>query len=524
MNENDMEKVQMYFEAALAVPAEKRLSFLAKLCGDETALCEEVEALLKADSQSKLWDSDSLLDTVVQRPKTFQSGDEIGHYGILEQIGVGGMGVIYKAHDKKLQRDVALKFLPTSMNSDAQTRQRFLAEARSASQLDHPNICVIHDVSETPDGQLYITMPCYEGETLAQRVRRGPIPQLQSIDIAICVAEGLGCAHIHNIVHRDIKPSNIMLTQNGGVKVLDFGIAKVDKIHLTNTGISVGTLAYMSPEQLRGEPVDARTDVWALGVVLYEMLIGTQAFPARALPDILQSVLHEADSTVEVLANSLPAELHRVLQDAIARDLQQRYADMGGMLDALYQARAALSHDDTDQGTGRVNVGASNRASSYRKPRAYQWDQQVLDQVADILLPTLGPIAPVMVQRNANIAADLNELCKLLAESLPQQLSREQFIQQMQSQVAVFTSPPMPRALKTDGSLAGVDLSAMQLADIEAALIEQLGPIAQTLIKRHAVNASSLAQLFDTLSNHLNNNEEKQAFLQKMAVQFEIEE
>lgn len=519
-----MEKVQMYFEAALAVPAEKRSAFLVELCGDETALCKEVEALLKADLQSKLWDSDSLLDTVVQRPKTFQSGDEIGHYGILEQIGVGGMGVIYKAHDKKLQRHVALKFLPTSMNSDAETRQRFLAEARSASQLDHPNICVIHDVSETPDGQLYITMPCYEGETLAQRIARGPIPQLQAIDIAMLVAEGLTCAHAHNIVHRDIKPSNIMLTQDGGVKVLDFGIAKVDNIHLTSTGMSVGTLAYMSPEQLRGEPVDASADVWALGVVLYEMLMGTQAFPARALPDILQSVLHEADNTVEALADSLPAEVHQVLQDAIARDLQQRYADMGGMLDALYQARMALSHDDADQGTGRVNIGASSLASNHRKARAYQWDQQVLDQVADILLPALGPIAPVMVQRSAKTAADLNDLCKLLAKSLPDQLSREQFIKQMESQVAAFTSPPIPRALKTDGSLTGIDLSAMQLADIEAALIESLGPITQTLIKRHAVNASSLAQLFDTLSNHLSNNDEKQAFLQKMTAQFEIEE
>lgn len=516
-----MEKVQMYFEAALAVPAEQRPAFLAELCGQKSELCDEVKALLKADSQSKIWDSDSLLDTVLEQPNTFQSGDEIGPYSIVEQIGIGGMGVIYKAHDKKLQRHVALKFLPTGMNHDAQIRQRFLSEARAASQLDHPNICVIHDVSETPDGQLFITMPCYEGETLAQRIRRGPIPQMQAIDIAMLVAEGLACAHAHNIVHRDIKPSNILLTQDGGVKVLDFGIAKVENIHLTSTGLSVGTPAYMSPEQLRGEPVDVRTDVWALGVVLYEMLGGSQAFPARALPDILQSVLHEADNTVEALANDLPPALYQVLQNAIARDLQQRFVDISSMLDALYQARATLNQDDTAQGASRVNAGGSTLALHHRKPQAYQWDQQVLDQVANILLPELGPIAPVLVQRNAKTAADLNELCKQLAGSLPDQSSREQFTKKLKNQVAAFTSPPMPRALKTDGSLAGVDLSTMQLADIEAALIEQIGPIAQTLIKRHAVNASSLQQLFDTLSNHLNNDEARQVFLQKMAALLE---
>jgi serine/threonine-protein kinase len=523
MNEKDLEKVQMYFEAALAVPEDKREDFLAELCVRETSLCHEIKALLKADSQSKIWDSDELFDITREQPNTFHSGDEIGPYSIVEQIGEGGMGVIYKAHDKKLQRHVALKFLPVSMNSDAHTRQRFLAEARAASQLDHPNICVIHDVSETPDGQLFITMPCYEGETLAKRISRGSIPQMEAIDITIQVAQGLACAHTHNIVHRDIKPSNIMLTQNGGAKVLDFGIAKVENIHLTQTGLSIGTLAYMSPEQLRGEPVDARTDIWALGVVLFEVLSGKQAFPAKALPDILQSVLNDTDNTLEMFAKELPPAIYQVLQNAMARELQQRFVDMNNMLEALHEARTTLYNNHTNQDRSRINTNANNFTANNKKRRAYQWDEQVLEQVANILLPTLGPIAPVLVQRSAKTAADLHELSSQLAESLPDQNSRDLFNKQMEMQIAAFTSPPAPRAIKTDGSLAGVDLSVTQLAEIEAALIEYLGPITQTLIRRHAVNASSLAQLFDTLAQHINDHQEQQLFMQKMATHFEVD-
>ena len=515
-----MEKVQIYFEAALAVPAEKRNAFLAEICGEENKIRHQVEALLKADSQSKIWDSDEPFDITLEQTNTFQAGDEIGHYSIIEQIGEGGMGVIYKAHDKKLQRLVALKFLPVSMNSDTHIRQRFLAEARAASQLDHPNICVIHDVSETPDGQLYITMPCYEGETLAKRITRGSIAQIEAIDITIQVAQGLACAHANKIVHRDIKPANIMLTHDAGVKVLDFGIAKVENIHLTQTGMNIGTLAYMSPEQLRGEAIDARTDIWALGVVLFEALTGKQAFPAKALTGILQSVLNETNSTVETLANKLPSSLYRVLQNAMSRDLQNRFVTINDMLNALIEARheagMKLIQNPATQGNTFINHDITKLAPGYKKPRPYQWDEQLLEKIANIMLPLLGPIAPKLVQRSAKIAADLNQLSQLLAEAFPDKNSREYFIKQMETQISAFTTPPAPRALKTDGSLAGIDLSATQLAAIEAELIGQLGPIAQTLIKRHAVNASSLLQLFDTLAQHLGSDKDKQIFLQKM--------
>ncbi|MEJ2441186.1 MAG: serine/threonine-protein kinase, partial [Gammaproteobacteria bacterium] len=167
----------------------------------------------------------------------------------------------------------------------------FMTEARAASRLDHPHICVIHDVNETADGQLYITMPYYTGETLDKHIDRGALALTDALEVAIQISDGLAEAHRHHIVHRDIKPPNIMLTDNGA-KILDFGIAKLDNMRLTSTGNSIGTVAYMAPEQLRGDPVDARADVWAVGASLFEMISGKRAFPGDVLPQIVNAVLY----------------------------------------------------------------------------------------------------------------------------------------------------------------------------------------------------------------------------------------
>jgi len=513
MNRQDMEKVQMYFEAALAVPEARRDQFLTQLCGDDSDIAREVRALLEADDKSRKWDANTLFKPDLSRNMNIKAGDEIGPHRILEQIGEGGMGVIYKALDTRLERHVALKFLPANLHSDAEIRQRFLAEARAASRLDHPNICVIHDVGETAGGQLYITMPCYEGETLAQRISRGPLPLDEALDIAIQVASGLAAAHTRNIVHRDVKPSNIMLTDDGGIKVLDFGIAKVENLHLTSTGMSIGTIAYMSPEQLRGEPVDARTDVWALGVVLFEMLNGKQAFSGKALPDVLQAVLHDGAETVE-LAIHIPDTLMHILQTAMQRDLAQRYPDMAAMLQALQ----ALTADNVTE-TAPADPAAAQATRlmpSARQPSAYAWDEQLLDSIAQLLLPELGPIAPTLVQRLARQAPEPAVLAEQLAAQLPNPASRQAFLQQLESRLAALTTPPLPRGVKTDGSLLGVELSAALLAEMETALLPHLGPIAQTMIRRYAANTSSLAGLCEKLAQQIDNENDKQAFLQHM--------
>src|SRR5437867_2136143 len=200
-------------------------------------------------------------------------GQTISHYKILEKLGEGGMGVVYKAEDNKLKRTVALKFLPPEMTSDEAAKRRFIHEAQAASALDHPNIAVVHEIDETNDGRSFICMAYYEGETLKARIERGPLPLTVAIQIALQVADGLQRAHEAGIIHRDIKPANIMITNRGEAKIVDFGLAKLNRdSRSTTSGFHAGTAAYMSPEQVKGETIDSRSDLFSLGIVLYEML------------------------------------------------------------------------------------------------------------------------------------------------------------------------------------------------------------------------------------------------------------
>src|SRR5262245_54171338 len=201
-------------------------------------------------------------------------GQTIGHYRVDARLGEGGMGVVYRALDTRLNRTVALKFLPEYLNSDRRAKERFLIEARAAAALDHPNICNIHEVAET-EKRTFIAMAFYDGETLDEALKRGPLSWSRALDYATQIAGGLGAAHERGIVHRDVKPGNVIVTANGVVKLLDFGIARMtDVAGVTATGVTPGTMAYMSPEQVTGRPVDARTDLWSLGVLLYEMITG----------------------------------------------------------------------------------------------------------------------------------------------------------------------------------------------------------------------------------------------------------
>ena len=249
-------------------------------------------------------------------------GKTISHYRITRELGAGGMGVVYEAVDTKLDRTVALKFLPPESTRDPEAKARFIHEAKAASALDHPNVCTIHEIGETDDGQLFLAMARYKGETLKERIAKGPLPVEEAMDITRQVAEGLAKAHEREIVHRDIKPANIFLTSDGLVKILDFGLAKLSSMtKFTKTGSTMGTAAYMSPEQARGEQVDRRSDLWSLGVIFYEMLSGSTPFQAEFDQAIIYAILNHEPDELEGQDENILGLMDRLL----AKDLQERY-------------------------------------------------------------------------------------------------------------------------------------------------------------------------------------------------------
>jgi TolB-like protein/Flp pilus assembly protein TadD len=253
-------------------------------------------------------------------------GTTVSHYRILSQLGEGGMGVVYRAEDTKLKRTVALKFLPPELTRDPEAKGRFIQEAQAASALDHPNICTIHEIDETHDGRLFICMTCYAGETLKVKTERGPLPVADAVGIASQIAEGLAKAHAKGIVHRDIKPANVFVTEDGHVKILDFGIAKLaGQVRLTRAGTTLGTVAYMSPEQTVGGDVDHRADIWALGVVLYEMLTGKLPFTGEHEQAVIYSIVNKDHEPLKEARPDVPMELEAIVNRCLQKKPEDRY-------------------------------------------------------------------------------------------------------------------------------------------------------------------------------------------------------
>ena len=277
-------------------------------------------------------------------------GQTISHYKVLEQLGGGGMGVVYKAQDLKLDRPVALKFLPPDLTRDPEAKQRFIHEAKAASTLDHPNICNVHEIDEADDGQIFIVMACYEGETLKNRIERGPLKIEEAVEIAVQIAQGLAKAHDHDIVHRDIKPANVMVTLDGVVKIVDFGLAKLTgRTLLTKAGSTLGTAAYMSPEQARGDPSDHRTDIWSLGVTCYEMFSGKRPFESEYEQALVYSILNEEPRRMRDLRSEVPEAIEKICQRAMAKDPSDRYQSAAELITDLESFKAGSQLSERTQ-------------------------------------------------------------------------------------------------------------------------------------------------------------------------------
>ena len=274
-------------------------------------------------------------------------GKAISHYKIIEKLGEGGMGVVYKARDLKLERYVALKFLSPRLSSGEDEKKRFIQEAKAASALDHTNICTIYEIveiksipGESGEDNLFISMAYYEGETLAHKIKDERLKIKEVIDYTIQIAEGLARAHESHIIHRDIKPANIMITIRGEIKILDFGLAKLsDRTRLTQDATTMGTAAYMSPEQIKGDPVDHRTDIWSLGVVLYEMIAGRSPFKGEYDQSLMYAIVNEEPEPLEALRSDTPKELTEIINKAMRKNPVDRYQNLDEFVVELKQIR-----------------------------------------------------------------------------------------------------------------------------------------------------------------------------------------
>jgi len=339
------ELLERLFDKASALAPEPRAAFLSEACAADPDLRSQLDGLL-TDAADAYDFVDHVMGPAVARCAGIALGDsravvdddadaltghDIAHFRVLEKLGGGAMGLVYKALDLKLDRTVALKFLPVRLGASEEAKQRFIQEAKAASALDHANICAIHEIGETDAGQLFIAMAYYNGETLQKKIRRGPLPIHEALGLFEQLADGLRRAHDAGIVHRDIKPANVVITDQGQVKIVDFGVAKMRGTEVTDQA-AIGTVAYMSPEQSRGDAIDARSDIWSLGVVLYEMLTGGRPFRGESDQTLIRAIRSDEPTSIRDVGSEIPAGLAALTSRCLEKDLTRRYQSVGELL------------------------------------------------------------------------------------------------------------------------------------------------------------------------------------------------
>jgi serine/threonine protein kinase/Tol biopolymer transport system component len=405
MTAQNWQQIKELFHSALERPSGERDAFLDEACRGDVSLRSEVESLIAAhEKEGSFIDAPAYevaAPWLIEDEADLLVGQQINHYKILSRLGAGGMGEVYLAQDTKLGRKIALKLLPASFTNDADRLHRFQQEARTASGLNHPNILTIHEIGEE-QGRHFIATELIEGQTLRGRLTDGPVELSDALDIIMQVASALSAAHEVGIVHRDIKPENIMLRRDGYVKVLDFGLAKLAERRQTrfepeavtrirgNTspGMVLGTVNYMSPEQSRGLEVDERTDIWSLGVVLYEMLSGRSPFEGETSAHVVVSILEREPASLVTLSEEIPAELDWIVKKALRKERDERYQTIKEMLSDLRGVRQELEFEARMQRTSTKERSVVERetsaARSQRLPATLLTDKSAVIQTNEI--------------------------------------------------------------------------------------------------------------------------------------------
>ena len=397
MTPDRWQQIEKVYHSALELAKNERPAFLEKACAGDEGLRREVESLLADEEQARSFIEAPALVIAAQGQAQDHAhswaGQQMGSYKILSLLGSGGMGEVYLARDSRLDRTVALKILPAQVAADQDRMRRFIREARAASALKHPNVTHIYEIGES-DGVHFIAMEYVEGKTLAAKISGRPLEPAEIVEIGLQVSDALDDAHSKGITHRDIKPANLMLTRRGEVKVLDFGLAKVthpegqnvssdiSTVASTATGMVMGTAQYMSPEQILGQEVDHRTDIFSLGVVLYEMATGSLPFKGDTATALSDAILHKQPTAPGRLNPDLPIELDRIILRALEKDRELRYQTASDLRAELKRLKREL---DSGSSSGTVAVTPVPTVASRSRSLLERWPLILVGVLAALL-------------------------------------------------------------------------------------------------------------------------------------------
>jgi serine/threonine-protein kinase len=453
--------------------------------------------------------------------KTVQS---IGRYRVDGLLGIGAMGEVYRAYDPLIDRPVAIKIVRTELaagSGSEQWLQRFRREARAAGRRFHPNIVAILDFGED-DGMPFLAMEYVDGRSLDAILKTsGPLDPTRSVAIITQVLSALGFAHQNGIVHRDVKPSNIMVLNSGEVKVADFGIARIDASEFTIVGDLLGTPAYMAPEQFAGAPVDKRTDLFAAGVILFEMLTGVKPFRGKSITEIISFMETRGPEDIRALNPAVPDSLKQVITKGLAFDPARRYDDAAGFSKAIIEAFPVGFAETLLAGSAVSDIPVANAEVEEAAPEGETWRPDLLREIERDLATFIGPMAAIVLRRAIRQTSDVAALYDLLGQQVVNPRDRAEFLARGQRRVASergsrpLSTPPSTQRTEGEPSRDRPITSPVlaNIASVEANLARYIGPIAKILVKRELDKHQTLDQFYRALAAHIPDERERETFL-----------